>query len=422
MGNVAVNRPASLQEQVEAIAMESVVFHADADPVESLMPQLDLLRAEAEMAARQDVASIAAELIEGIAKGQSAASAEEQLHAGIERLRGILANPGAPPPEEPRTISFAQDPELVSEFLVETREHMANVEKQLLVLEQNSADTEAVHAVFRAFHSTKGVAGFLELRNVGEFCQEVETVLDRVRTGAMTATPEVVDLILEATDWVRQAATQIEQSQPDGRAAPELLARIRSLAGRGQLAIALPAPPEAFAPPPDASAPPRVTPANSPRAVKIDTAKLDYLVEMAGELVIAHSMVQHNPALTEIAEPGLLQGLAQLSRVTTEVQRTVMGMRMVPISTLFDRMERLVRELTRKSGKKAELQVTGGETELDRNIVEESVRASRAHDPQRSQPWHRIPRGARSLRQKPHRTRRVVGVASRRSDPGGNLR
>ncbi|MGA2725520.1 MAG: chemotaxis protein CheA [Bryobacteraceae bacterium] len=314
MGSVAVNRRGSLQEQVEDLAVEAVTFHGDADPV--------------------------------------------------ERLPGIRPNPSAPP-KEPPEMSFAQDPELVSEFLVETREHMANVEKQLLVLEQNPADTEAVHAVFRAFHSTKGVAGFLELRNVGEFCQEVETVLDRVRTGAMRATPEVIDLILEAVDWVRLAATQIEQSQPDGRAAPELLARIRSLAGRGQPAIALPAPPDASA------LPPSVTPDGSPRAVKIDTAKLDYLVEMAGELVIAHSMVQHNPALAEIAEPSLLQGLAQLSRVTTEVQRTVMGMRMVPISTLFDRMERLVRELTRKSGKKAELQVTGGETELDRNIVEE---------------------------------------------------
>lgn len=298
------------------------------------------------------------EQVEDLAKGQSAASVEKQPGEGIR------PNPPAPP-KEPPEASFAQDPELVSEFLIETREHMANVEKQLLVLEQNPADTEAVHTVFRAFHSIKGVAGFLELKIVGEFCQEVETVLDRVRTGVLTAMPEVIDLILEAVDWVRQAATQIEESQPDGRAAPELLARIRGLAGCGQPAIALPAPPDASGPPP------RATPAASPRAVKIDMAKLDYLVEMAGELVIAHSMVQHNPALAGIVEPGLLHGIAQLSRVTTEVQRTVMGMRMVPISTLFDRMERLVRELTRKNGKKAELQITGGETELDRNIVEE---------------------------------------------------
>jgi two-component system chemotaxis sensor kinase CheA len=103
----------------------------------------------------------------------------------------------------------------------------------------------------------------------------------------------------------------------------------------------------------------------------VDTAKLDYLVDMAGEMVIAQSMVRHHPELAALHSPAILRSLAQLARITGDLQKTAMSMRMVPIGGLFQKMSRLVRDLARKTGKQAELDAFGGETELDRNVVEE---------------------------------------------------
>ena len=89
--------------------------------------------------------------------------------------------------------------------------------------------------------------------------------------------------------------------------------------------------------------------------VKVDTAKLDYLVDMAGEMVIAQSLVHHDPDLAAVKTPKLQRNLAQLGRITAELQKTAMAMRLVPIGPLFRRMARLVRDLSRQFGK------TGGD-------------------------------------------------------------
>jgi two-component system chemotaxis sensor kinase CheA len=104
--------------------------------------------------------------------------------------------------------------------------------------------------------------------------------------------------------------------------------------------------------------------------VKLDTEKLDSLVNLVGELVIAQSMVVQNPDVQSINSLQLLRCLRQLSRVTTELQRNAMSLRMVPIRNLFQKMGRLVRDLGVSQNKQVQLVLEGEETELDRNIVE----------------------------------------------------
>ena len=94
-------------------------------------------------------------------------------------------------------------------------------------------------------------------------------------------------------------------------------------------------------------------------------------MDMVGEMVIAESMVRHSPELGGLTNSKLLRSLAQLGRITNEVQKTAMSMRMVPVGTLFQKMARLVRDLSRKHNKQVDLQTAGEDTELDRNIVEE---------------------------------------------------
>jgi len=106
-------------------------------------------------------------------------------------------------------------------------------------------------------------------------------------------------------------------------------------------------------------------------AIKVDTGKLDSLIDLVGELVIAQSLVIQNPDLNQVHSELLTRDLAQLGSISKDLQRTAMSLRMVPIRSTFQKMQRLVRDLTGKVGKQVELVTAGEDTELDRTIVEE---------------------------------------------------
>ena len=95
------------------------------------------------------------------------------------------------------------------------------------------------------------------------------------------------------------------------------------------------------------------------------------MVDMVGELVILQSLIHESPTLSALADERLSRNLAQLRRITTDLQRGAMSMRMVPIRQTFQKMARLVRDLSRKSGKQVELFLQGEDTELDRKVVED---------------------------------------------------
>ena len=105
--------------------------------------------------------------------------------------------------------------------------------------------------------------------------------------------------------------------------------------------------------------------------VRVDTLKLDGLIDLVGELVIAQSMVVQNPELKTISSAHLSRCLGQLRGITSDLQRTAMSLRMVPIRNTFQKMARLVRDLALQQGKEIQLNLEGEDTELDRNIVEE---------------------------------------------------
>ena len=102
-----------------------------------------------------------------------------------------------------------------------------------------------------------------------------------------------------------------------------------------------------------------------------DTRKLDGLVDMVGELVILESLIHESSSLARIGDERLSRNLAQLRRITTDLQRAAISMRMVPIRQTFQKMSRLVRDLNRTSGTQIELIVLGEDTELDRRVVED---------------------------------------------------
>ncbi|MBS1859638.1 MAG: chemotaxis protein CheA [Acidobacteria bacterium] len=350
-----------------------------------------------------EVASAAAALIQAL---PSAATPAAVLGEGLAALQIALeqsAAPQAAAAPAPSPASPAQDPELMNDFIMESSEHLANVETQVLTLERDPGDSEALHAAFRGFHTIKGLAGFLELWDVQKLAHEVEAVLDRARNGELVVAGDAIDAILASADHLRQwlahlqAALRGIASQPPAMPQP-LLARLAALLHSNAPAapvppvetVALPAPApvaaEAPASVPEAEpapAGPAAAASSRPEAaaasqrmgeamsVKVDTAKLDYLVDMAGEMVIAESLVRHDGELSAIKSPSLQRKISHLGRITAELQKTAMSMRLVPVGPLFRRMARLVRDLSRQFDKHIEMETQGDDIELDRTIVEE---------------------------------------------------
>jgi two-component system chemotaxis sensor kinase CheA len=105
--------------------------------------------------------------------------------------------------------------------------------------------------------------------------------------------------------------------------------------------------------------------------MKVDTRKFDNLVELVGELVIAQTQVSQHPDLVNLRSQQLSRNLLQLSQIALELQKIAMSLRMVAIKATFQKMNRLVRDLTASIQKQVELVISGEETEMDRTIVEE---------------------------------------------------
>ncbi|MFN7935200.1 MAG: chemotaxis protein CheA [Bryobacteraceae bacterium] len=389
---------AGLLQCLDEIAAQ-VILGTGAGEGSDVAAALANLANQAGQAGFGEAADIAASLHARSEQQSDAATRERVLVEGLARLQAVLrgAPTPAPQPETPPAAPInpiAQDPELIGDFVMESREHLASIETQLLTLEQNPTDSEAMHAAFRGFHTIKGLAGFLELNTIREVAHHVETVLDQARNGELHITPPVIDVVLQSGDFLKEAVALVEEALSTGAAAsfrdPSSL--LRSVA-----ALTSPQPPAAgppaASPSPPAAPPGPVAPVgeNTPSApaeapaaratrqtsatdnlkVRVDAAKLDYLMDMVGEMVIAQSMIRHHPSLTTQQDSRLNGCLAQLSRITGEVQRTAMAMRMIPIGQLFQRTARVVRDLARKAGKVVELETSGEDTELDKSIAEE---------------------------------------------------
>lgn len=270
---------------------------------------------------------------------------------------------------QPGGTSLAEDAELLRDFLLESREHLAAVEKCILELERDPAHSEALHATFRAFHTIKGLAGFLGFAAIQEVSHEIETLLDLARESSMIA-PPAIDAVLRATDYLTGALEQIGQTGATASHRPpeELLAAISCAIADDTCAQKRSAQsPEAF---PSPNAESFAAKSGAAVGLKIDAEKIEHLIDMAGELVIAQSMVRQNPAIGALADASVARQLGQLSRVTAEVQKIAMSMRMAPVSGLFHKMARVVRDVARKAGKEVALEVVGEDAHMDRKILD----------------------------------------------------
>jgi two-component system chemotaxis sensor kinase CheA len=302
-------------------------------------------------------------------------------------------------------LDLGENRELLGEFHSEGLDHLDQIEAALLALDAAPNDRDALNGLFRSFHTIKGVSGFLHLTPMHKLTHEVESLLDLARTDKLQLTPAIITEILNSRDAIQEMMGQItlalERGQLPAKAVPvaHLIAAVRRLAvgdASKPSAATAPAPVQAApqaapataaastsdhaAAPAVAAAPvaaaeaggkPAVTTSSS--SVRVNTEKLDSLVDVVGELVIVQSQLMESAKGLDAGGTSLARNLAQFGRITKELQHTAMSLRMVPIKPTFQRMERLVRDLSRDFGKQVLFETRGDETEIDRTVAEEIV-------------------------------------------------
>jgi len=298
------------------------------------------------------------------------------------------------------TVIDEDDVELVSDFINESGEHIESAEAGLLEVENNPEDSNAINLVFRGFHTIKGMAGFLNLTEIGSLAHAAENLLDLSRKGQLSLVGPNMDVVFESVDMLKnmisslQAAIDTDKVVPSVASLPQLLDRLKACSqGNSQEAAATPAEIPAATEsiekaPAEKPAPavvgeePKPQPAAQDTAkakpaavtdekIKVSTSRLDNLVNMVGELVIAQSMVTQAAEASLAPEHQLCQNVVQQGKMVRELQELSMMMRMVPIQGVFQKMARLVRDLCQKSGKKVDFVTEGEETELDRIVVDQ---------------------------------------------------
>jgi two-component system chemotaxis sensor kinase CheA len=109
---------------------------------------------------------------------------------------------------------------------------------------------------------------------------------------------------------------------------------------------------------------------NTQNIISVSVAKLDKLMDLVGELVISEAMVIQNPDLLGLELNSFRKAARQLNKITNEMQDMVMSIRMVPLSTTFNKMHRIVRDMCKKLEKEVQLEIIGDATEVDKNIIE----------------------------------------------------
>lgn len=267
----------------------------------------------------------------------------------------------------------AADPELTSMFVADGLEHLGTIEQTILRLEKAPKDLSLVNDLFRPFHTVKGNAGVLGIRSIEGFAHKLETLLDLARSGSHPMGQPEIEVVLGAVDVLTIMVRELP-SRVAGGPHTDLAVRCHNILDTVDALIAA-----GTAPADDAetiAAAPAAEPVvaswiDEDSTIRVSTRKLDALVDMVGELVIAQTILADNPAVQRPGDDRLSRQLAQIRRITGDIQRDAMSMRMVPIRRTFQKMARLVRDLSKKFDKPANVILIGEDTELDRKLIEQ---------------------------------------------------
>ncbi len=256
---------------------------------------------------------------------------------------------------------------LLLTFIAETEENLRVMEEGLLALETRPDDPEILQTIFRMAHTLKGNSASLGFSGVAEFAHALEDQLERLRKHTRAATPQLVTVLLEAIDALREMLpVAVEGNHEIDPRHQEVLRRLA-----GDASAAAPALPPAAAPEPAdvaARGEAAARASESGRTLRIGIEKLDRLMTLAGEIAISRGRLRQ--ILEEHEVPGALEAHQDAAQLHAELQELVMQVRMVPVGPTLRQYIRTVRDLATAQGKLARVAIEGEDVEVDTTIVE----------------------------------------------------
>ena len=318
----------------------------------------------------------------------------------------------------------------LARFVEEAREHCSRISEGLLNLEKTPGDTEMINGLFRSAHTIKGSSRMMKLVGVTELAHKMEDVLDAVRGGKISLAASVSDALFRGVDALSAMLEKItagDTSSVAPEALCEELARAAEIPVTGNGDVPVIAAPPAIAPKKSVQLVPNAPGAEQTTTASLDTplpivakgkpadylrinaAKLDDLIRLMGEIVSEHGRFRRHIATLRDIERATARHLKvvdgriatgdsghdsmidagaalQLSlrhsvramsdasllqdHLVADLQETSLRMRMQPLSTVFEPLRRTVRDLAYEHGKDIDFIVEGGDTELDRKIID----------------------------------------------------
>ena len=305
-------------------------------------------------------------------------------------------------------MDFEVSSELVAIYLEDAREHLAFLDRTLLALEKDGHHGETASSLLGPLHTLKGNSGMMGFTHVKGYVHRLEEVMARARDGALVLDGPAVDRLLagaaalrDAVETACVAGAEQRDLAPEEASLAELLVPVAAAGAPHPARPATPVPSArstpaaaasaaALATAPAATASAATAPAGGSAAaaaattaaatarssmVRVDFAKLDQLLNLVGELIVHRTKLadlgRQIAATAPEAGPELLEAVHQVASVSTQLQETIMDVRMLPIRHVFERFPRLVRDLARQQGKQIELVVQGESTRVDKAIIDE---------------------------------------------------
>ena len=309
--------------------------------------------------------------------------------------------------------------ELTREFLIESQEGLDRMERCLTDLEERPQDAGLIGDIFRSVHTIKGTTGFLGFKRLEKLAHAGENLLGLLRENKLTANRELITGLLQLLDGLRSILKTVEAKDAEGEGDDAALigcleelqlpaqaevkhpahAKAGARSASAPPAKAKLAQPAASAPPPEAPVPTTSAPAHAHPAeavpagapapiapveaevdptrqraqgtaaestLRVDVTLLNRMMNLVGELVLTRNQVLQATS----SDPNMTMLSRRLDMVTADLRESVMKARMQPVSNIFSKMPRIVRDLSQSLGRRVHLEVEGQDTELDKSLLE----------------------------------------------------
>ncbi len=254
--------------------------------------------------------------------------------------------------------------EIVREFLVESYENLDQLDRDLVALESSPGERGLLSSVFRTIHTIKGTSGFLAFERLERLAHAGENLLAELRDGRREMDGPTTDVLLAVVDRVRDILRAIEATGGEGDVdIADAVARVEGVLADAPVAAPAVIPTPSASPEPISSGESAV----AETAIRVDVDLLDALMRQVGELVLTRNQIVR---LAGTGADELARTSQRLDVIASELQEGVMKTRMQPIEHLWSKMPRMVRDLAATCGREVTLDLSGGETELDRGLLE----------------------------------------------------